>query len=151
MYYVYILYSENHDKYYIGQTNDVKARLERHNNGLENFTSKYIPWILVRFITKTTRAEAVVLEKKLKNLSRERLLIFIAKYCNLSWVRMLTSRYLSGVKHADIYRRHPSAPTQITISHLFWGDFFVLRGSQFACLFLVLEFLNTLKKPLQKL
>jgi putative endonuclease len=84
MYYVYILYSENHDKYYIGQTNDVKARLERHNNGLENFTSKYIPWILVRFITKTTRAEAVVLEKKLKNLSRERLLIFIAKYCNLS-------------------------------------------------------------------
>ncbi len=84
MYYVYILYSENHDKYYIGQTNDVKARLERYNNGLENFTSKYIPWILVGFITKTTRAEAVVLEKKLKNLSRERLLIFIAKYCNQS-------------------------------------------------------------------
>ncbi|MFN7424260.1 MAG: GIY-YIG nuclease family protein [Chitinophagales bacterium] len=84
MYYVYILYSEKHDKYYIGQTNDVKARLERHNNGLENFTSKYIPWILVGFITKQTRAEAVVLEKKLKNLSRERLQIFIAKYCNRS-------------------------------------------------------------------
>ncbi len=84
MYYVYILYSEKHDKYYIGQTNDVKARLERHNNGLENFTSKYIPWILVGFITKATRAEAVVLEKKLKNLSRERLPIFIAKYCNQS-------------------------------------------------------------------
>ncbi|MCE2962439.1 MAG: GIY-YIG nuclease family protein [Chitinophagales bacterium] len=84
MYYVYILYSEKHDKYYIGQTNDVKARLERHNNGLENFTSKYIPWILVGFITKPTRAEAVVLEKKLKNLSRERLQIFIAKYCNRS-------------------------------------------------------------------
>ena len=84
MYYVYILYSEKHDKYYIGQTDDVKARLERHNNGLENFTSKYIPWILVGFITKPTRAEAVVLEKKLKNLSRERLQIFIAKYCNRS-------------------------------------------------------------------
>ncbi|MBL7789689.1 MAG: GIY-YIG nuclease family protein [Chitinophagales bacterium] len=84
MYYVYILYSEKHDKYYIGQTNDVKARIERHNNGLENYTSKYIPWILVGFITKPTRAEAVVLEKKLKNLSRERLQIFIAKYCDRS-------------------------------------------------------------------
>src|SRR5207237_10414270 len=42
-YYVYILYSASHDKYYIGQTNDVGQRLKRHNNGLEKFNSLYSP------------------------------------------------------------------------------------------------------------
>jgi putative endonuclease len=81
MFYVYILYSELFDKYYIGQTNDVNARIVRHNSGLENYTSKYVPWVLVGFVSKSTRSEAVVLEKKLKNLSRARLLVFIEKYC----------------------------------------------------------------------
>ncbi len=81
LFYVYIIYSKLFDKYYIGQTNDVSARLVRHNCGLEDFTSKYVPWVLIGYITKSTRSEAVVLEKKLKNLSRVRLLVFIEKYC----------------------------------------------------------------------
>ena len=81
MFYVYVLYSELFDKYYIGQTKDVNARIVRHNSGLENYTSKYVPWLLVGFVSKSTRSEAVVLEKKLKNLSRARLLVFIEKYC----------------------------------------------------------------------
>uniref|UniRef100_UPI00374DA6BB GIY-YIG nuclease family protein n=1 Tax=Aestuariivivens insulae TaxID=1621988 RepID=UPI00374DA6BB len=34
-YFVYILYSENHDTYYKGQTSDLTKRLERHNSGSE--------------------------------------------------------------------------------------------------------------------
>ena len=79
-FYVYIIYSESHDKYYIGQTNDIVDRIERHNNGSEKFTSLYLPWILKCSIKKISRSEAMILEKKLKNLNREKLLKFIAKY-----------------------------------------------------------------------
>lgn len=39
MHYVYILHSEKFDKYYVGQTSDVTARLYRHNSGYEGFIS----------------------------------------------------------------------------------------------------------------
>jgi putative endonuclease len=79
-FYVYILYSEPFDKFYIGQTNDFSDRLKRHNNGNEKFTSLYLPWIAKCVIEKTTRSEAMILEKKLKNLNRSKLVQFIEKY-----------------------------------------------------------------------
>ena len=79
-YYVYILYSEAHDKYYIGQTQDVIARLKRHNDGIETYSKKFAPWILIWQTAKSTRSEAVILETKLKNLSKERIQAFIRKY-----------------------------------------------------------------------
>ena len=45
MYYVYILYSEKCDRYYIGFSTDVKARLERHNSGLVTATRNCRPYI----------------------------------------------------------------------------------------------------------
>ena len=80
VYFVYILYSEKLDKYYKGQTSNLKSRLERHNRGLETYTKKGTPWILVGFLTKSERSEAIILEKKLKNLNRKRLEDFIKKY-----------------------------------------------------------------------
>ena len=79
-YFVYILHSTGHDKYYIGQTNDLSDRLSRHNKGFENYTSKFLPWKMVWSTEKPNRAEAMALEKKLKNLSKERLKAFIQKY-----------------------------------------------------------------------
>ena len=79
MFYVYILYSEKFDVYYIGQTRDLDKRLLHHNSGLDNFTRKYMPWVLVLSIVKNSRSEALQLEKKLKNLSGFRLKIFISK------------------------------------------------------------------------
>ena len=84
MFYVYILHSNVADKYYVGQTNDLNDRLRRHNEGRENYTKSYRPWVLLGFVEKETRAEAVQLEKKLKNLSKERLILFIQKYCQRS-------------------------------------------------------------------
>jgi putative endonuclease len=80
MNYTYILYSKSFDKYFIGQTNDVDSRLKRHNSGYVNYTKSYMPWELVLSIEKETRSEAMKLERKLKNLNREKLQKFIAKY-----------------------------------------------------------------------
>ncbi len=80
MYFVYILYSERLAKFYIGQTNNLTERLTRHNSGYEAFTSKGVPWILKWTTEKATRSEAMILEKKLKNLSQKRLSAFINKY-----------------------------------------------------------------------
>ncbi len=46
MFYCYILYSERLDKYYIGSTNDLNGRLQRHNTSNHGFTSTGKPWEL---------------------------------------------------------------------------------------------------------
>ena len=78
--YTYILKSINHDQYYIGQTNNMENRLERHNKGYEKYTSKYKPWDIALKIEKESRSEAIILERKLKNLGSKRLKLFIEKY-----------------------------------------------------------------------
>ncbi len=79
-FFVYILYSEKFDKFYIGQTNNYESRLQMHNSGHVKSTSPFIPWIRVCLIQKVSRADAMTLEKKIKNLNRKRLLDFIEKY-----------------------------------------------------------------------
>jgi putative endonuclease len=81
MYYVYILFSEKKNRYYIGQTNDYISRLQEHNSGKSKYTKAYLPWTLLLVLGKENRSEALVLEKKIKNLgTNERLLAFIDKY-----------------------------------------------------------------------
>ncbi|MBD0779216.1 GIY-YIG nuclease family protein [Maribacter sp. ANRC-HE7] len=79
-YFTYILYSEAFDTFYKGQTNNVLERLHRHNSGREKTTARYRPWKLVWFTEKKNRADAMALERKLKNLTKERTKEFIAKY-----------------------------------------------------------------------
>jgi putative endonuclease len=80
MYFVYIIYSQGFDKYYIGQSNNHILRLDQHNAGAVKSTKGYRPWKIAWFCQKPTRSEAMILEKKLKNLNRERLLQFIKKF-----------------------------------------------------------------------
>jgi len=93
-YFVYILYSEKFEKFYVGQTNNIESRLEKHNKGLVNSTMPYIPYCLMFVIQKASRSEAMVLEKKIKNLSKQRILEFIEKYSSQNLV--LTNRRLSA-------------------------------------------------------
>jgi putative endonuclease len=79
-YWVYILYSESINLYYKGQTRDLENRLFRHNNGYEKSTKKGIPWRLVWRTELENRSAAMMLEKKLKNLSHYKLQEFIKKY-----------------------------------------------------------------------
>jgi len=47
MYFLYILHSQQLDKFYIGHTHNLDERISRHNRGGDKFTSKGQPWILV--------------------------------------------------------------------------------------------------------
>ncbi|WP_250432404.1 GIY-YIG nuclease family protein [Hanstruepera flava] len=84
-YTVYVLYSEKLNRYYKGFTKNLNNRIKQHNSGSVNYTSKGIPWILVLSIHKKTKQEAMVLERKLKNLNRIRLMAFIEKYSKTDW------------------------------------------------------------------
>jgi len=44
MYFVYILYSNNFNRKYIGFTADLDKRLNEHNAGFTKSTKPYIPW-----------------------------------------------------------------------------------------------------------
>jgi putative endonuclease len=47
MYYVYILRSELHNRYYIGSTKDAAIRLAQHNAGKSISTRKNRPWKII--------------------------------------------------------------------------------------------------------
>ena len=78
-YYVYILYSESADKYYIGQTPDLETHLIFHNELSENsFTSRYRPWTLKQSIEVPNLSIARKMENYIKKRkSREYLIRLI--------------------------------------------------------------------------
>jgi len=57
-YFVYIIQSES-GSYYVGQTNDLEARLKRHNGGNVRSTKNKGVWTIVHQEEFTTRAEAM--------------------------------------------------------------------------------------------
>ena len=70
MYFVYILYSEKLDRYYVGTTDDVDRRLYEHNSGFYDgvFTSKGIPWRLCLSYACDTSDKAYALERFIKRM-----------------------------------------------------------------------------------
>ena len=67
MYWMYILYSQRLDKYYIGQTDDLEDRVDRHNAGRSGYTKPGRPWELAYTEQFKTRSEAVKREMFLKS------------------------------------------------------------------------------------
>lgn len=73
MHYVYILYSRQYDKYYVGQTPDLATRLLFHNEISEkSWTSKYRPWELARTIEVPDRSMAMQVERYIKRRKSKR-------------------------------------------------------------------------------
>jgi len=66
MFFVYVLFSPSIQKFYVGQTEDLQKRLERHNKGLVSSTKKGVPWELVKAIECQTQSESMLLESKIK-------------------------------------------------------------------------------------
>ena len=67
-YYVYIIQSINfHDRTYIGLTRDLKARIEKHNEGGSTHTSKSKPWKLKVAVMCIDKVKACAFEKYLKS------------------------------------------------------------------------------------
>jgi putative endonuclease len=54
------------DKYYTGYTENVEVRLNQHNNGLSDFTSKADDWQLKYLEEFETREHAMKREKEIK-------------------------------------------------------------------------------------
>jgi putative endonuclease len=67
-FWVYILYSERSLKRYIGQTSDLGERIIQHNRGQNKSTKSGIPWKLYCYLEVKSLADALSLERKLKNL-----------------------------------------------------------------------------------
>jgi putative endonuclease len=68
--YVYILQSELHpDRFYVGLTGDLKARLRKHNDGNVPHTSKFRPWKIKTAVAFTDRERAREFETYLKTAS----------------------------------------------------------------------------------
>jgi putative endonuclease len=80
MHYVYVLYSPSLDQFYRGQTAELQDRIRRHNLGYEKATQQGRPWSLCWYTIKDNRSQGVILETKLKNLSRKKLLAFMQKH-----------------------------------------------------------------------
>lgn len=70
MKYVYILQSlSDSDRFYVGITDDLKARLAFHNSGNVSHTSKYIPWGIKTYVAFHDEKQAMGFEKYLKSAS----------------------------------------------------------------------------------
>ena len=67
MHYTYVIYSEIFNEIYIGQTNNIRSRLMKHNSGMVRSTKRYMPWLLVYHEEFKTRVEAMKREKELKS------------------------------------------------------------------------------------
>ena len=66
MFFVYILWSEKLQKFYIGSTQDLQARVAYHNSGNVTFTSTGIPWVIVYSEALNSRQEAILRERQIK-------------------------------------------------------------------------------------
>ncbi len=66
MYYVYILFSQKLNKRYIGSTSDIRKRIDDHNSGKSNFSSRGIPWKLIYYEAFINKQDALKEETFLK-------------------------------------------------------------------------------------
>jgi putative endonuclease len=66
--YVYILRSAKYlERYDVGVTGDLRARLKKHNAGEVSHTSKYLPWTIKTYVAFSDEQRAFAFEKYLKS------------------------------------------------------------------------------------
>jgi putative endonuclease len=75
-FYIYLLYSESSDKYYVGYSYNPLKRLSEHNNSEHlTYTSKHRPWQLKAiFLVGSNEAEAIKIERFIKQQKSRKLL-----------------------------------------------------------------------------
>jgi len=70
MTYVYILQSTGTaGHYYVGITEDLRSRLQKHNAGEVSHTSKYAPWAIKTYVAFSDEKQAFAFERYLKSAS----------------------------------------------------------------------------------
>ncbi|MGB0881040.1 MAG: GIY-YIG nuclease family protein [Polaribacter sp.] len=66
-YFVYIIFSEKIDRFYVGFTSDIPSRIEKHNQKHKGFTGRSNDWTLMYFEEFNTKKEALLRERKIKS------------------------------------------------------------------------------------
>ena len=77
MLYIYILYSHTADRYYVGYTSNIDARLRQHNEQdfSDTYTSRFRPWCIVAlFRCSEDERVAIKLERFIKKQHSRKLL-----------------------------------------------------------------------------
>jgi putative endonuclease len=65
-FYVYILESLKDKTYYVGSTNNLNDRIERHNQGRVSYTRLHRPWKLIYSEEHPDRSSAAMRETEIK-------------------------------------------------------------------------------------
>ena len=66
MFFTYIIFSGNLNRYYVGSTRNLQDRLHRHNNSGSKSTKKASDWVIVFSEIFSTRSEALHREMEIK-------------------------------------------------------------------------------------
>lgn len=93
-YYVYILYSNVIDRFYIGQTMSVEIRLDKHlqHSMDEAYTKKADDWTVFYQLGCNNRRQALLIEHHIKKMKSRKYLEDLNKYPEMS--ARLLEKYL---------------------------------------------------------
>jgi len=78
-FFTYVLYSNIFKRLYIGHTNNLEKRIERHNNGYVTSSKAFRPYKLIYFEEHDSREKAVYRERTLKSLDGRK---FVKQFIN---------------------------------------------------------------------
>jgi putative endonuclease len=78
-YYVYIIYSQSRNKYYIGYSQNPAERLKEHNLGATTSTRSGRPWILVYQEEYAVKKDAIIREAEIKRMKSRKYIEFLFK------------------------------------------------------------------------
>ena len=67
-FFVYILFSKKANRYYVGETEDVNARLRSHLAGISKYTSIANDWTVVHTESFDSRSDAIRREREIKRM-----------------------------------------------------------------------------------
>ena len=82
MYFVYVIYSQKCDRYYVGYASDVELRLERHNQGKVKATKNCRPYTLQAKKSFNTETEARKEESRIK---KQKSRVYLEKLIQGNW------------------------------------------------------------------
>lgn len=82
MYFVYVIYSQALDSYYVGYSSDPEVRLKQHNEGFyfDSFTSKSSDWNLFYVLKCNDKTQVLKIEKHIMRMKYRKYLQDLAKY-----------------------------------------------------------------------
>lgn len=75
LFYLYILHSAKLDKFYIGSTSNLEARLQKHLSNHKGYTSRTKDWEIMYSEKFESKIEAEKREKQIKNWKSKQMII----------------------------------------------------------------------------